>query len=56
MTRSGFIAQAVRASLGEATHGAGDFDAMGRRLEDEMMALGRRINESIGPDSCSPAA
>jgi predicted RNase H-like HicB family nuclease len=51
MTRSGFIAQSVRASLGETTRGAGDFDAMGRRVQDELTALGRRINESIGPDS-----
>lgn len=51
MTRSGFIAQSVRRSLGETTRGAGDFDAMGRRLQDELTALGRRINESIGPDS-----
>ncbi len=51
MTRSGFIAQSVRASLGETTRGAGDFDAIGRHLQDELTALGRRINESIGPDS-----
>ncbi len=51
MTRSGFIAQSVRASLGETTRGGGDLDAMGRRLQDELTALGRRINESIGPDS-----
>jgi predicted RNase H-like HicB family nuclease len=51
MTRSGFIAQSVRASLGETSRGAGDFDAMGRRLQDELSALGRRITEAIGPDS-----
>ncbi len=51
MTRSGFIAQAVRTSLGETARGSGDFDAMGRRLQDELAALGRRIHESIGPDS-----
>jgi predicted RNase H-like HicB family nuclease len=51
MTRSGFIARSVRASLGETARGAGDFEAMGRRLQDELTALGRRINESIGPDS-----
>lgn len=53
MTRSGFIAQAVRASLGESWRGAGsaDADAVGRRLQDELTALGKRINESIGPDS-----
>jgi predicted RNase H-like HicB family nuclease len=51
MTRSGFIAQAVRSSLGENTRGAGDFDAMGRRVQDELAAMAKRINESIGPDS-----
>jgi predicted RNase H-like HicB family nuclease len=50
MTRSGFIAQSVRVSLGERG-AATDFDAATRRLMDEMKALGGRINESIGPDS-----
>lgn len=51
MTRSGFIAQSVRSSLGETTRGAGDFDAMGRRVQDELASMAKRINESIGPDS-----
>jgi hypothetical protein len=51
MTRSGFIAQAVRVSLGERGPGAGEFDAANRRLAEELSGLGRRINESIGPDS-----
>jgi hypothetical protein len=51
MTRSGFIAQAVRMSLGEQPRGGVEFDAMGRRIQDELAALGRRINESIGPES-----
>jgi predicted RNase H-like HicB family nuclease len=51
MTRSGFIAQSVRASLGEASRGPGDFDAMGRRLQDELSTLGRKLNDSIGPES-----
>jgi predicted RNase H-like HicB family nuclease len=51
MTRSGFIAQAVRVSLGEQTRGGAEFDAMGRRLQDELALLGQKINESIGPDS-----
>jgi predicted RNase H-like HicB family nuclease len=50
MTRSGFIAQAVRVSLGESG-GTPDFDAATRRLQDELRTLGRRINDSIGPDS-----
>jgi predicted RNase H-like HicB family nuclease len=51
MTRSGFIAQAVRVSLGERPHPNAEFDAFGRRLQDEMNTLGRRINDSIGPES-----
>lgn len=50
MTRSGFIAQAVRVSLGERGP-APDFDAATRRLQDELMSLGRKINDSIGPGS-----
>ncbi len=51
MTRSGFIAQAVRMSLGEQPRGSAEFDALGRRIQDELSTLGRRINDSIGPDS-----
>ena len=51
MTRSGFISQLVRASLGETASGTTDYDAMGRRMQDELSALGRKINESLGPDS-----
>jgi hypothetical protein len=51
MTRSGFIAQAVRMSLGDQPRSGADFDALGRRIQDEMAALGRRINDSLGPDS-----
>jgi predicted RNase H-like HicB family nuclease len=51
MTRSGFIAQSVRVSLGERNSGGADFDATARRLQDELTALGRRINDSLGPDS-----
>ncbi len=51
MTRSGFIAQAVRMSLGEQSRGAAEFDATSRRLQDEWSALGQKINESMGPDS-----
>jgi predicted RNase H-like HicB family nuclease len=50
MTRSGFIAQAVRVSLGERGP-ANDFDAATRRLQEELSSLGRKINESIGPSS-----
>jgi predicted RNase H-like HicB family nuclease len=50
MTRSGFIAQAVRVSLGERGP-ANDFDAATRRLQEELSTLGRKINDSIGPGS-----
>jgi predicted RNase H-like HicB family nuclease len=51
MTRSGFIARSVRVSLGETARNTGDDDVVGRKLQDELAALGRRINDSIGPDS-----
>lgn len=51
MTRSGFIAQSVRVSLGEQSPGGADFDAAGRKIQDELSALGRKINDSIGPES-----
>jgi predicted RNase H-like HicB family nuclease len=50
MTRSGFIAHAVKASLGERGP-TGDFDTATRRLQDELTALGRKITDSIGPGS-----
>jgi predicted RNase H-like HicB family nuclease len=45
MTRSGFIAHAVRVSLGERPSS----DA--QNLQDELSNLGRKITDSIGPDS-----
>jgi predicted RNase H-like HicB family nuclease len=50
MTRSGYIAQAVRVALGERGP-APDFDAATRRLQDEFRTLARRVNESLGPGS-----
>jgi predicted RNase H-like HicB family nuclease len=50
MTRSGFIAQAVRVSLGERG-AANEFDATARRLQEELESLGRKLNESVGPGS-----
>jgi predicted RNase H-like HicB family nuclease len=51
MTRSGFIAQSVRVSLGETYPGAADWDAAGRRMQEELSSLGRKLNDSLGPDS-----
>ena len=50
-TRSGFIAQAVRERLGEGRQGAADLEGVARRLQDELAAMGRKIQESLGPDS-----
>jgi hypothetical protein len=50
VSRSGFIAQAVRVSLGERGP-ASDFAAATHSLQDELRSLGRKINESIGPGS-----
>lgn len=51
MSRSGFIAQAVRASLGERQRMPPEFDAAAKRLQEELSTVGRRLNESIGPNS-----
>ncbi|MHB8530150.1 MAG: type II toxin-antitoxin system HicB family antitoxin [Caulobacteraceae bacterium] len=56
MTRSGFIAGAARAQLGEtgakgAPRGSVDFEAAARRLQDELTAFGRRLSDSFGPES-----
>lgn len=53
-TRSGFIADALRANLGGAGvrgAAAAEFEAASRQIHDELSAVGRRINESLGPDS-----
>ena len=51
MTRSGFIAHSVRASLGDTMLGKGEIDKLSQRLQDEFKDLGKRINETIGPGS-----
>jgi predicted RNase H-like HicB family nuclease len=51
MTRSGFIAQSVRVSLGETARSGEYLGSNGRGIQDELNALGRRINDSMGPDS-----
>lgn len=50
MTRSGFIAQAVRMSLGEQPRGD-NFEGAGRKLQDDFTTLARKINDAIGPNS-----
>ena len=49
MTRSGFIAQSVRISLGEQPRN--DFEGAGRKLQDDFTVLARKINDAIGPNS-----
>jgi predicted RNase H-like HicB family nuclease len=49
MTRSGFIAQAVRMSLGEQPRN--DFESTGRKLQDDFTALAHKINDALGPNS-----
>jgi predicted RNase H-like HicB family nuclease len=51
MTRSGYIAQAVRGSLGERGGAGPDFDAATRRVQDELRTLMRKVNDSVGPGS-----
>jgi predicted RNase H-like HicB family nuclease len=49
MTRSGFIAQSVRMSLGEQPRN--EFEGAGRKLQDDFTTLARKINDAIGPGS-----
>ena len=52
MTRSGYIAAALRLRLGDAAGSKPFFeDASAQRLYDEVAALGRRMNETLGPES-----
>ncbi len=51
MTRSGLIAQAVRVSLGERPQGETEYETVSRGLREELSALGRGLNEVIGPES-----
>ena len=52
MTRSGYIAAAVRQRLGTAgAQGGGMNGAGSQRLFDEVAEVGRRVNDALGPDS-----
>ena len=52
MTRSGFIAAAVRQRLGAAGYQAGGVNGPGsQRLFEEVADVGRRVNEALGPGS-----
>ena len=51
-TRSGFIATAVRQSLGERIRPlSADFEAAARQIRDELTQFGKKLGEQIGPDS-----
>ncbi len=52
MTRSGFIAAAVRQRLKDAgLHKGPAPDATTQRLFEEVAEVGRRVNEALGPES-----
>ena len=56
MTRSGFIAAAAREALGERpARGelwtAPDFEGVAKQMQEELSAVGRKISDSLGPDS-----
>jgi hypothetical protein len=48
MTRSGYLALGARGLLGE-TGGVGG--ETGRKIQEEIEAVGRRLNEALGPNS-----
>jgi predicted transcriptional regulator len=50
-TRSGFIAQAVRERLGEGRQARVEFDGAARRVQDELAAMGQKIQDNLGPGS-----
>jgi predicted RNase H-like HicB family nuclease len=55
MTRSGFIAAAARAALNDTWQHAGwsraEWESASRRWNEEIAAMGRKLNENLGPDS-----
>ena len=52
MTRSGYIAAAVRQRLGAAgAQGGGMNGAGSQRLFEEVAEVGRRVNDALGPES-----
>ena len=52
MTRSGYIAAAVRQRLGAAGSAGGSINGAGsQRLFEEVAEVGRRVNEALGPES-----
>lgn len=51
MSRSAFIAAASRAALGERPGWTGELDAVARKLQDEWSELGRRLTDSLAPNS-----
>ena len=52
MTRSGFIAAAVRERLGDAGDNGAELGGINaQRLFEEVSAMGRRVNEALGPKS-----
>lgn len=50
MTRSGYLAAAARRMLGEEVGARSDAPGAGQ-VRDELAAFGRRVQETLGPDS-----
>jgi HicB_like antitoxin of bacterial toxin-antitoxin system len=52
MTRSGYLALGARRMLGEVTAPFGGVGGeTGKRIQEEIEAVGRRLNEALGPES-----
>lgn len=53
MSRSGYIAAAVRAALGErpTKRAIDDLDAVAKGLQEEWSQLGRKLADNLGPNS-----
>ena len=55
MTRSGFIASAARTALGDGpqatTWNHSDWEAASNRLQEEFAVMGRKLSDSLGPES-----
>jgi hypothetical protein len=52
MTRSGYLALGARRLLGDAAEPANGLGGeTGRRIQSEIDAVGRRLNEALGPNS-----
>lgn len=51
MTRSGYLALGARRLLGDPAGPVGGGGETAQRLQEEVAALGRRVNDTLGPES-----